>query len=158
MYAPAPRLRTKLMYSAPESFGMVDQPIGQMERRNLAAVANLLTHVAAQEDPSSLKDRFVRVPLQEYIKSEGPVFRDWIMDGGFPFCFFYFDSFSPFLPLAFVRNVVTRYRWFGDLTDVQWPMLNLSKATSRHMRCWSLRWRLNPSPSPGMRYTECSVS
>jgi Ras GTPase-activating-like protein IQGAP2/3 len=60
---------------------MVDQPIGQVERRNLAAVANLLTHVAAQEDPSSLKDRFVRVPLQEYIKSEGPIFRDWIMDG-----------------------------------------------------------------------------
>lgn len=60
---------------------MVDQPIGQVERRNLAAVANLLTHVAAQDDPSSLKDRFVRVPLQEYIKSEGPIFRDWIMDG-----------------------------------------------------------------------------
>ena len=69
------------MASAPESFGMVDQPIGQVERRNLAAVANLLTHVAAQDDPSSLKDRFVRVPLQEYIKSEGPIFRDWIMDG-----------------------------------------------------------------------------
>jgi Ras GTPase-activating-like protein IQGAP2/3 len=60
---------------------MVDQPIGPVERRNLAAVANLLTHVAAQEDPNSLKDRFVRVPLQEYIKSEGPIFRDWIMDG-----------------------------------------------------------------------------
>jgi Ras GTPase-activating-like protein IQGAP2/3 len=72
---------TKLIGSAPESFGMVDQPIGQVERRNLAAVANLLTHVAAQDDPSSLKDRFVRVPLQEYIKSEGPIFRDWIMDG-----------------------------------------------------------------------------
>ena len=71
----------RLTPSAPESFGMVDQPIGQVERRNLAAVANLLTHVAAQEDPSSLKDRFVRVPLQEYIKSEGPIFRDWIMDG-----------------------------------------------------------------------------
>jgi Ras GTPase-activating-like protein IQGAP2/3 len=52
-----------------------------MERRNLAAVANLLTHVAAQEDPNSLNDRFVRVPLQEYIKSEGPILKDWIMDG-----------------------------------------------------------------------------
>lgn len=63
---------------------MVDQPIGPMERRNLAAVANLLTHVAAQEDPNSLNDRFVRVPLQEYIKSEGPILKDWIMDGRSP--------------------------------------------------------------------------
>ena len=50
-----------------------------MERRNLAAIANLITHVATQ-DFTSTKDHFVRTPLQEFIRSEGVPFREWILD------------------------------------------------------------------------------
>ncbi|ORX39865.1 hypothetical protein BD324DRAFT_576164 [Kockovaella imperatae] len=64
---------------APESFGIVEHGIGAQERRNLAAIANLITHVAAQDFTSS-KDHFVRTPLQEFIRSEGISFRDWVLD------------------------------------------------------------------------------
>ncbi|RXK36438.1 hypothetical protein M231_06282 [Tremella mesenterica] len=65
---------------APETFGILDTPIGAIERRNLAAIASLVTHVASQDLSSSTKDRFIRVPLQEYIRADGEVFRDWIME------------------------------------------------------------------------------
>jgi Ras GTPase-activating-like protein IQGAP2/3 len=54
--------------------------IGPVQRRNLAAIANLITHVAEQ-DFVSTNDHFVRTPLREYIKAEGPNFRDWVLDG-----------------------------------------------------------------------------
>jgi Ras GTPase-activating-like protein IQGAP2/3 len=53
-----------------------------MQRRNLAAIANLITHVATQ-DFISVQDWFVRTPLQEYIRSDGIPFRDWVMEGVF---------------------------------------------------------------------------
>jgi Ras GTPase-activating-like protein IQGAP2/3 len=68
------------MGSAPEPFGIAAQSIGSMERRNLAAIASLITHVATQ-DFDAVNDRFVTVPLQEYIKSDGVAFRDWVMEG-----------------------------------------------------------------------------
>jgi Ras GTPase-activating-like protein IQGAP2/3 len=51
-----------------------------VQRKNLAAIANLIVHVATQ-DFSSNNDWFVRTPLQEYIRSDGLAFRDWVMDG-----------------------------------------------------------------------------
>lgn len=49
-------------------------------RRNLAAIAKLITHVAEQ-DFEGTHDHFVRTPLREYIKAEGPAFTDWVLDG-----------------------------------------------------------------------------
>lgn len=65
---------------APESYGIAQQAIGAVERRNLAAIANLITHVAAQDLSNSPRDWFIRTPLQEFIRAEGAIFRDWILD------------------------------------------------------------------------------
>jgi len=51
-----------------------------MQRRNLAAIVNLVIHVAEQDFVSS-DDHFVRTPLKEYIWSESATFRDWVLDG-----------------------------------------------------------------------------
>jgi Ras GTPase-activating-like protein IQGAP2/3 len=74
---------------APESWGITDQPIGPNERRNLAALANLVGYIAypdaeAADPTTKAGDRFVRVPLQEYIRTESATFRDWVMDGMSP--------------------------------------------------------------------------
>lgn len=55
-------------------------PIGPVQRRNLAAIANLITHVAEQ-DFMGLHDHFVRTPLNQFIQAEGPAFRNWVLDG-----------------------------------------------------------------------------
>ncbi|KAK4688659.1 Ras GTPase-activating-like protein IQGAP2/3, partial [Tremellales sp. Uapishka_1] len=64
---------------APETYS-ISPPVGAVERRNLATIANLITHVAAQDFSNSPKDRLVRVPLSEYIRSEGVPFSGWIID------------------------------------------------------------------------------
>ena len=68
--------------SAPEVFGIQSEsgPIGPLQRRNLNCIANLINHVAAQDFTSTNVDHFVRTPLREYIRSEGAMFHDWIMD------------------------------------------------------------------------------
>ena len=68
-------------FSAPESFSIAQQSIGPVERYNLAAIANLITHVAAQELSNIVKDWFVRTPLMEYIRSDGVHLCDFILDG-----------------------------------------------------------------------------
>jgi len=54
--------------------------VGPVERRNLATIANLITHLAA---PSFevVTNFFVQKPLQEYIRSDGVLFKDFILDG-----------------------------------------------------------------------------
>ena len=59
---------------------MAPDGVGAVERRNLAALASLVSHVCTQ-DFVSMTDHFVRTPLKEYIRAEGQPFRDWIMDG-----------------------------------------------------------------------------
>jgi len=71
--------------SAPETFGIAPQGVGPVERRNLAIIANLISHVAAQEMANTVKDWFVRTPLQEYIRSDGALFRDFVLDGEYSF-------------------------------------------------------------------------
>jgi Ras GTPase-activating-like protein IQGAP2/3 len=68
---------------APESFGIAPSGFGPTERKNLAAVANLITCIASPElaGLAGAKDRFVRVPLKEYIMKESMPFRDWIIEG-----------------------------------------------------------------------------
>jgi Ras GTPase-activating-like protein IQGAP2/3 len=63
-------------------YGMMSEvtTIGPVQRRNLAAIANLITHVAEQ-DHMGLHDHFVRTPLKQFIQSEGPAFKDWVLDG-----------------------------------------------------------------------------
>lgn len=72
---------TELTSSAPEVYGMTSDhgPIGPVQRRNLAAIANLITHVAEQ-DFMGLHDHFVRTPLNQFIQAEGPAFKDWVLD------------------------------------------------------------------------------
>lgn len=72
---------------APEAWGIMDptNPLGPAERRNLAAIANLVTIIATPTPPAGNMaatgaDRFVRMPLQEYIARESVQFRDWLMD------------------------------------------------------------------------------
>ena len=72
---------------APEAWGIIDpsNPLGPAERRNLAAIANLVGIIAAPSPPegnlaASGAERFVRMPLQEYIARETVHFRDWLMD------------------------------------------------------------------------------
>jgi len=69
--------------SAPESFRIVEETIGPSERRNLSAIASLVTHVAAQDFTDNTKDWFVRTPLQQFLRSEGKPFSEWILDGRF---------------------------------------------------------------------------
>ncbi|KAL7423921.1 iqgap-related protein [Cryptotrichosporon argae] len=64
---------------APETYGVVDA-VDPMQRRNLAAIAGLLDHVANQDYEPAGADRLVRVPLFDYIKAEGKIFGDWILD------------------------------------------------------------------------------
>lgn len=75
---------------APEAWGIIDpsNPLGPAERRNLAAIANLVGIIATPTPPSGNMaatgaERFVRMPLQEYIARESVQFKDWIMDCGF---------------------------------------------------------------------------
>lgn len=75
---------------APESFNIVPQRVGPAERRNLAAIATLIGYVATPDTPPGAtdpKERFVKVPLQEYIKKEGVAFRDWILEGMLSKCY-----------------------------------------------------------------------
>jgi hypothetical protein len=57
-------------------------PIGPVQRRNLASIANLITHVASPEAPSD-QDHFVRTPLGEFIRVEQTHFQDWVLDSEF---------------------------------------------------------------------------
>ena len=69
------------MFSAPEVYGICEPgSMEAMRRRNLAAISNLVVHVAEQ-DFTSNNDHFVRTPLKEYIWSESAPFRDWVLDG-----------------------------------------------------------------------------
>jgi len=64
---------------APETYGIAES-VNPIQRRNLTAIANLFTHVAAQGFSRAEKDRLVRVPLDEYIRAEGRRMGDWVLD------------------------------------------------------------------------------
>ncbi|KAK8869822.1 hypothetical protein IAR55_000390 [Kwoniella newhampshirensis] len=65
---------------APEQYGMAPDGVGAVERRNLAEIANLITHVAGQEYTNTPDQRLIRTPLEAFISSAAMPFREWILD------------------------------------------------------------------------------
>jgi Ras GTPase-activating-like protein IQGAP2/3 len=63
----------------PEAFSIADT-VNPIQRRNLLAVSNLFSHVAAQGVVQHDKDRLICEPLSEYIRAEGQRMCDWVLD------------------------------------------------------------------------------
>lgn len=118
---------------APESYGMVDQPIGPKERKNLAAIAHLIGCIASP-DVAPTQDRFVRVPLAEYIQKESAPFRDWVLDGA--------------------QTDPSDYCLAAELANKpQWRLSKRWRHSLKLMSCLIPRSRPNRSRSPGKRST-----
>ncbi|WWD15905.1 hypothetical protein CI109_100329 [Kwoniella shandongensis] len=65
---------------APEQYGMAPEGVGAIERRNLAEIANLITHIAGQEYTNTPDQRLIRTPLEAFINTAAMPFREWILD------------------------------------------------------------------------------
>ncbi|WWC90034.1 uncharacterized protein L201_004964 [Kwoniella dendrophila CBS 6074] len=65
---------------APEQYGLAPDGVGPQERRNLAEIANLATHVAGQQYTDTPDQRLVRTPLDAFINASAMPFREWILD------------------------------------------------------------------------------
>ncbi|WWC69466.1 uncharacterized protein I206_103406 [Kwoniella pini CBS 10737] len=65
---------------APEQYGLAPDGVGPQERRNLAEIANLVTHVAGQQYTDTPEQRLVRTPLEAFISASAMPFREWILD------------------------------------------------------------------------------
>ncbi|WVR05248.1 hypothetical protein IAU60_002260 [Kwoniella sp. DSM 27419] len=65
---------------APEQYGIAPDGVGPLERRNLAEIANLVTHVAGQQYTNTPDQRLIRTPLEAFIAASAIPFREWILD------------------------------------------------------------------------------
>ncbi|WVQ98721.1 hypothetical protein IAU59_005852 [Kwoniella sp. CBS 9459] len=65
---------------APEQYGIAPDGVGPLERRNLAEIANLVSHVAGQQYTNTPEQRLVRTPLEAFISASAWPFREWILD------------------------------------------------------------------------------
>ncbi|WVW83094.1 hypothetical protein I302_105112 [Kwoniella bestiolae CBS 10118] len=65
---------------APEQYGLAPDGVGPQERRNLAEIANLISHVAGQQYTDTPDQRLVRTPLEAFISASAMPFREWILD------------------------------------------------------------------------------
>ncbi|WVF72140.1 hypothetical protein IAT40_006952 [Kwoniella sp. CBS 6097] len=65
---------------APEQYGIASDGVGPLERRNLAEIANLVSHVAGQQYTNTPNQRLVRTPLEAFISASAWPFREWILD------------------------------------------------------------------------------
>ncbi|OCF36552.1 IQ domain-containing GTPase activating protein [Kwoniella heveanensis BCC8398] len=65
---------------APEQYGIAPDGVGPLERRNLAEIANLVSHIAGQQYTNTPEQRLVRTPLEAFISASAWPFREWILD------------------------------------------------------------------------------
>ncbi|KAK6902926.1 hypothetical protein I203_108186 [Kwoniella mangroviensis CBS 8507] len=65
---------------APEQYGLAPDGVAPQERRNLAEIANLVSHVAGQQYTDTPDQRLVRTPLEAFISASAMPFREWILD------------------------------------------------------------------------------